>query len=114
MGHAHGHAHGGYGHGRGVRRPSKEVKAMVVTTLEAAVGDKARELTALAPLQMQSPMLYQACAQLVEGGNGRQALALVMSSPTRISGGLLAFLIVGPIVFAGLLTAVILALTLHR
>ena len=117
MGHGghggHGHAHG-HAHGSGLSKPSKATKAYVATGLRGALGDRAREMQAIAPLQLESPMLFMQCSQLVEAGNGGQALQLIETSPTRMSGGMLAFIIVAPIVFSGVLVAVILALTLGR
>lgn len=54
------------------------------------------------------------CGKLVDSGNGDHALVLIESTPTRISGGLLAFIIVAPLVLSGVIVAVVLALTLHR
>ena len=111
-GHAYGHSHGG--RLVGYRKPSKAIKAVVVSALQAAIGDRGREMQAIAPLELDSPVLFKTCGKLVDAGNGERALMLIQAAPTRMSGGVLALLIAGPIAVTGIIVAVVLALTLGR
>jgi hypothetical protein len=109
--------HGHHEHGGSLvpyRKPSKAIKAVVVPALRAASGDRERAMQAIAPLQLDSPVLFEQCGKLIDAGNVARALMLIEQAPTRISGGVLTLLIVGPVALAGIIVAVVLALTLGR
>jgi hypothetical protein len=87
---------------------------MVIAGLQSSSGDAMRAKQAIAPLATDSPVLFTMCGSMLDAGDANGAMQLLAQTPTRISGGFLALLIVGPIVFAMLLTGAILFAVLGR